>query len=170
LGDATLKAYRQAVSQKHEAAVALGICVGWENSVGITVTLNPGLASGSAKDGSTLDFFAFSAIDPTTNYYVIMNGPEQLTVNGKTTQTDKLAAYIYNRDEEMAQNQIHQFSKELIHDKNDQWYYVDAQSGEPLIDTVVTAGELTFDHLKQECDALRNHTNVKAYVDTGAPA
>jgi hypothetical protein len=168
LGDATLQAYRQAVGRKHEAAVALGVCVGWQNSVGITVTLNPGLASGTAKDGSKLDFFAFSAVDPVTNYYVIMNGPEQLTVDGKSTRTDNLDAYIYDHDEEAAQNQMHKFTKVLTHDKNGQWYYTDAQTGEPLIDTVVTTGELTFDHLKQECNALRNHDDVHAYIDNGA--
>lgn len=160
----TLTAFQTKISKKHRAAVMLGVCAGWENvGGGITVTLNPGVAIGTTKDGSYEQFLVFTTLDRTTHQYLFMNGPGTTRASdGSITSNTQNVLFTSYAQGGINYSPNTDVSSKLVGDKNGQWYYTDKATKVPVIDTVITNGPLTTAHVEQECSALRNHQDVHA--------
>ena len=141
----SMKIYRERVAKRHRAQVLLGSCVAWENSTGITVTLNPGILL--TKTGEL--YYIFSAYDEHYQPPIIqMDGPQ--VVNAMTLAFKPKNHTTGGSDRKLSHN--------AVHDNNDQIYYEDQQSGEPVMNTALDRGPLTESNVAEICNDLRQHT------------
>ena len=148
---AAIHKFREDMTKKGEDRYLMGACVAWPNqSEGITVTLNPGVAQPEGED----PFLVFSATDdtdPKNPDVVLMDGP----VAG---DPDVLTlAFRPNVDGDFFDNVQGKVKKQ----KNGQLSYVDVNSGESLANTVVLPKAPPVQEIVSAvCTALRKEEKI----------
>lgn len=146
----TLNDFRNMVLIKHEARLALGMCVGWpsylsDGEPATNVTLNLGIAESEGRE-----YYIFSTHDPRFNpSWGPLNGPEFLSPDAEivlmTTQN-----YINAKTPR-------KLLPEEEKDKTGQRYFEDYKTNEPVLDTAVIPGNLSVRGVKNACIELSKH-------------
>ncbi|MBI2009122.1 hypothetical protein HYS84_01780 [Candidatus Saccharibacteria bacterium] len=157
----SLNSFRNRVLFQHKAPeILLGSCVAWGNVAGgITVTLNPGIGKVDIN-GEKRSFFVFSTHDPRYKHdWGPLNGPE-------VGSPEVMTLVFMPRIVPKGSIEDRKISKQEKSDRVSQRYFVDIQTHEPVMDTVLAEGPLTTSRVARICDALRNHLPiVKRTVD-----
>jgi hypothetical protein len=154
-----LDTYRNKVIKGHKAAeILFGACVAWSNDSGITVTLNPGIGE-AYMDGKDRDFLIFSTHDP--NYK-----PDWGPLNGPDVGSNQVMTLIFY-PKVIPKGSIHNrhLSNREDKGKHGQRFYRDAQTGAPVMDTVLANGPLTEAHVSHICNILREDEPTAAVLE-----
>lgn len=149
----SLNTYRNNVLYKHQARIALGMCVAWPTTssngeVATNVTLNPGVAESENEQ-----FYVFSThiakYDPT---WGPLNGPDFLSPD---------ATVILMTDSEIidAKTERRLVPGEM-RDVGGHQYFKDAVTKEPVLDTVLVQGNLPIGAIKRVCIELSKHERL----------
>lgn len=138
---------------RHQGRVLLDLCVGWPNqSGGITVTIDPILASLKKPNRHKEEYYVFSAVDKNSDpdKIIPMDGP---SLNSSLIAT---AIYHFHRH----QGEVRKISSLLHKDTNGQRYYTDTETHLPVMDTVVTGGPVRPQRFEDVCNALYYHHTI----------
>lgn len=165
----SLNDYGDAVNYKRRARVAMNTCVAWENiSGGITVTQNPGVAT--AKYGNQdYSYFVWSYPDSDKRSPLIqqMDGAQTLVtdkgvVYGGGPDGTILTIDLENQKGYLAHATTRKLSDKPTFADNGQVYFEDVQTGQPVMNTVVTDRPLTIKNQFEVCDELSRGEVVNA--------
>jgi hypothetical protein len=145
----SLSDYRNGVLYKHQARILMGSCVAWGNtSGGITVTLNPGIGEVNVN-GRKKKYFIFSTHDKRYKpSWGPLNGPELLSVEP--------IVLAFHPDEPVKGGLLRVLSAKQTRDRNHRTYYMDRQSGNHVLETILEDGPFTEKHVANVCNELRD--------------
>lgn len=150
----TLNTFRNRVLFRHQARIALGMCVAWPTTLpdgrpGTTVTLNPGVAGLKQQE-----FYVFSTHD--THYrptWGPLNGPEFLSPEAEVV--------IMTRGLVIDAKSERSLSFAESHDEvNKSGYYSEVNTGQPVMDTILLPGEVAGSGLKRVCLELKSKKKI----------
>lgn len=145
---AALDSFRDDFYQKRRAKVMMGFCMGWQNLAGkITVTSNPGLISWKDNgEDFTAPVFSFGDRSKAEGDVTLLNGPENY---------EAMITLMYPTDE-IKSRKLERVISDELKQEHGQIYHTDIDSGQPVIDTVITEGPLTNERVGVVCNALRS--------------
>jgi hypothetical protein len=166
----SLNQYRDRVNFNKKAHVVLNTCVAWGNvSGGITVTQNPGVDT-VRSGGDTYSYFVFSYPDSDKKFPLLqqMNGPQAKVTENGAVYGGGPSGSLLTIDLEKQKGYLAHATNRKLSDKptfanNDQIYFEDAQTGQPVMNTVITDGPFTDKRVNAVCDALRQHAPVDPF-------
>ncbi len=158
---ASLNEYRDDVFYHRHARVALNACAGWQNvSGGITVVENPGVVTTQTAEGK-YSYLVFSITDSDKKppHLQQMNGPQVLVddknrVFGGGPYNVNLSVDIGKAGSYYAHATERALSQHLISAKNGQEYFEDAQTGAPVINSIITDGPFKDKRVWNICEKL----------------
>lgn len=166
-----LEVYRKEAQEKHVVKALTGVCMGWANAIGTTVTLNPGLTTYTDGDRSVeMVVFSTTKYDTTPPRVVFMNGPGVLyggTGEKKKVITDDMenlgvVTVIFEATNGSAEPQrISDFPIQLT---NGNWAYVNEATGVPVAETQLIDEPYSVSAVKQACNDMR--TGKDALLDS----
>lgn len=162
--------YRDRVNFNKKARVVLNSCVAWGNvSGGITVTQNPGVDT-ARSGGDTHSYFVFSYPDSDKKFPLLqqMNGPQaRVTENGAVygggPSGSLLTIDLKKQKGYLAHATHRKLSDKPTFANNGQIYFEDAQTGQPVMNTVITDGPFTDKRVNVVCDALRENAPIEPF-------
>lgn len=167
LVSSSLNQYRDDVYYRRHARVVMDACASWQNvSGGITVVENPGVVTTHTTKGD-YSYLVFSIPDSDRKPPLLqqMNGPQVLAdkegrVFGGGPYNVSLNIDLEKSDSNYAYVTRHRLSQHPTRADNGQIYFEDAQSGVPLINSVVTEGPFNQERILQVCHALERNEPV----------
>ncbi|HET7672991.1 MAG TPA: hypothetical protein VFK11_00570 [Candidatus Saccharimonadales bacterium] len=157
----SLNDYRDRVNFGKKARVVLNSCVAWSNQAdAITVTQNPGIDT-VRYDGQTYSYFVWSYADDDKKFPRIqqMDGAQaKVTENGAVYGGGPYGA-ILQIDLEKQKGYLAHATNRALDEKptfadNGQIYHTDAETGVPVMNTVITEGPLTENRVNEVCTEL----------------
>jgi len=149
----SLNSFRRDILTDHTAQILLGACVAWPNAAnGLTVTLNPGVASFKKSSGKKINYYVFESPDSRTASGLIeMNG---LAVS------DPQALTMVRPLEGIEGGLQRKLAPKVVTDQNGQMHYEDLQSSQPVLNTALVSGPMTAEHAVNVCLALERQESL----------
>lgn len=155
-----LNNYRNGVLLRHQARLALGLCVAWGTNLpdgrdGTTITLNPGIMESEGQE-----YLIFSTHNP---FYNPSWGP----LNGPSLDSQQADIIIMTKNPVIDAKTERKLSSTQSNDKfNPQAYYKDLSSGQPAIDTIILPGKVTSKGLERVCLELKEGKKISSKLNS----